>query len=322
VVEPILRYGAQVKFYEISKKLQPDLADIESQIDERTRALLAIHYFGFPQRIGALRSLCKNHGIFLIEDCAHVLVGKSAEGEPLGSYGDISIFSWRKFLPLYDGGQLVINNRNLRADIRLEKEGHVFQLKVAKNILDKLIDDSENIVIKRMAGVSRWPSLLARRLACKNGHTPIAFNVNSYDLDFDLASANFGMTSLSRYILRNIDIDEVVVRRRENYLSLLDSVRTLPRVAPFYSELPSDVCPWVFPLLVDDIKDFQLILREKGIPAFTWSGVVHPDLPLDRFPTSKLFYTNLIFLPLHQSIGEPELNMMARTLTEELNKQA
>jgi hypothetical protein len=44
----------------------------------------------------------------LIEDCAHVLCGES-EGEPIGTIGDAAVFSWRKFLPLYDGADLVLN---------------------------------------------------------------------------------------------------------------------------------------------------------------------------------------------------------------------
>src|ERR1051325_2220820 len=72
VVEPILKYGAAVKFYDIERTLQPNLAHVEAQIDAKTRAILVIHYFGFPQDIHVFKELARRHNLFLIEDCAHV----------------------------------------------------------------------------------------------------------------------------------------------------------------------------------------------------------------------------------------------------------
>src|SRR5262249_2319693 len=98
LVEPILRYGSEVKFYDVNVDLTPNFDDIREKIDRKTRAILAIHYFGFPQPIRKFRELCRAHGLYLIEDCAHVLNGSTQEGIALGESGDISIFSWRKFL--------------------------------------------------------------------------------------------------------------------------------------------------------------------------------------------------------------------------------
>jgi perosamine synthetase len=318
VVEPILKYGAAVKFYEIDKTLQPNIAHVEAQINARTRAILAIHYFGFPQAIQALKDFSRRHNLFLIEDCAHVLTGRTQEGVPLGSVGDISVFSWRKFFPLYDGGQLVINNPELKVAIPWDKDDWFFSLKVAKNILDKVIDDSDSKLIQKIGRVSRWPSRFARRLACTNGHSPKAFAVNSYDLDFDLSSANLGMSSLSKYILHNTNIAEVIAKRRNNYTRLLGAIKSFPGITPLYQALPQDICPWVFPVLVGE-KGFHLILRKEGIPAFTWGGVIHPTLPLSRFPNSSFLYDNLVFLPIHQSIGKQGMETMVGILQRALD---
>lgn len=319
VVEPILKYGAKVKFYDIGQNLMPDWDDIEAKIDAKSRAIIAIHYFGFPQPIRVFQRLCQARHLFLIEDCAHVLTGQLEDGIPMGRVGDVSIFSWRKFLPLYDGGQLVINNPLLKADIPDEKRDLFFSLKVAKNVLEKLIEDSDSKIVNRISRVSRLPSSMVRRLVCTNGHSPMAFAVNSYDPEFDLSSANLRMSALSKYILRNTDIAEVAAKRRRNYAWLLEAVAPLVAVAPLHPNLPANVCPWVFPLLVHGIKDFHIVLRAKGIPAFTWSGVIHRDLPLDRFPNSRFLYENLVFLPLHQSMGERELEIMTGVLRQELS---
>ena len=306
----------------MGRHLRADLKDIEQKVDTRTRAVLMIHYFGFPQPMGEVRAFCQNHGIYLIEDCAHVLAGKTEDGASIGSIGDISIFSWRKFLPLYDGGQLVINDPQF--DVAIPRDGGeiLFSLKVAKNIFDRLIDDSSSPAVRRLGEISRIPSVWARRLISTNGHSPRAFRIHSYDLDFDLASANLRMSSLSKYILSNIDLMQVVAKRRENYSRLLALVTPLPGVSPFYPDLPEPVCPWVFPLLVHKIKDFHLVLRKKGVPAFTWGGVIHRDLPLERFPTCQFLYDRLMFLPIHQSIGVRELEIMVEIVRQELSRNS
>jgi len=104
-VEPIEAFGAKVVFYEVGRDCLPDVSDLEAKIDDRTRAVLAVHYFGFPCGIRQIRKICDRHGLSLIEDCAHVLRGEDG-GQPLGTFGEASVFSWRKFLPLYDGGEL------------------------------------------------------------------------------------------------------------------------------------------------------------------------------------------------------------------------
>src|SRR5437867_1289218 len=75
------------------------------------------------------------HGLALIEDCAHVLSGE-VEGKSLGTIGDAAVFSWRKFLPIYDGAELVINRPVRQVAIQWTSEGGLFTLKVAANMLD------------------------------------------------------------------------------------------------------------------------------------------------------------------------------------------
>lgn len=318
VVEPMLRHGAQVKFYNIENDLSPKISDIEEKIDRNTRALFVIHYFGFPQKIEAFKQLARRYGLFLIEDCAHVLTGNAQNGAPLGSFGDISIFSWRKFLPLYDGGQLVINNPELEVSIPADGGSLLFSFKVANNILDKLIDGSDHKLVQKMTRISRIPSVIVRRLSRANGHASKALDVSSYDLDFDLASVNLKMSALSKYILRNIDLTDVVAKRRDNYLRLLDALKSFAGVTCVYPDLKENLCPWVFPLLVHGSGDFHLRLRASGIPAFTWSGVIHPSLPLDQFPKSRFLYDNLVFLPIHQSLNEKQIAAMIYVLQKEL----
>src|ERR1700704_2819644 len=68
LVDPILRRGATAVFYRVKPDCSPDFDDIRRRVDATTRAIVAIHYFGFPQPLEPFRELCGERGLFLIED--------------------------------------------------------------------------------------------------------------------------------------------------------------------------------------------------------------------------------------------------------------
>jgi dTDP-4-amino-4,6-dideoxygalactose transaminase len=316
-IEPILSLGATADFYNIRRDCSPDFADIEAKINKHTRAILAIHYFGFPQPMRKFTELCQHHQLDLIEDCAHVLVGQ-AEGQALGTFGDVSVFSWRKFLPVYDGGHLVINSPRICADIPWERNTLLFSLKVTKNTFAKLLDDSANGAVKIVSDILHLPSMIARRLLSTESCQPKAFAINNYGLNFDLAAVNLRMSRVSKYLMHHMDISAIVEKRRANYLQLLKAVTSLPAITPFFPYLPEGICPWVFPVLTHEVKDLHVILRAKGIPAFTWGGVIHPELSIEDFPDAAFLYENLVLLPVHQSIGVAEIHTMTEIMSEVL----
>ena len=112
-VTPLLAAGLKVEYYRSLLNLSPDLEHLEFLCRKKPRALLVIHYFGFPQPMRALVDFKKKHNIYLIEDNAHGLYSTDRSGNPLGRAGDIAIFSFTKSLPTPDGGALVINLENV-----------------------------------------------------------------------------------------------------------------------------------------------------------------------------------------------------------------
>jgi perosamine synthetase len=74
-IEPILAYGGEIRFYDVNVALSPNFEDIQAKIDRKSRGILVIQYFGLPQPIKKWQELCKQHQLYLIEDCAHVLTG-------------------------------------------------------------------------------------------------------------------------------------------------------------------------------------------------------------------------------------------------------
>ena len=320
LVEPILKFGSNAKFYDINTDLTPNFDDLKKKIDRKTRAILAVHYFGFPQPIRKFRELCDKHNLYLIEDCAHILTGSTREGIALGESGDISIFSWRKFLPIYDGGQMVINNPNLKLDLALDKGSFLFKLKVAKNTFERAFEDSRWGRMSGLSFLSKAASSVFKYSAFVNASAASVQQVNSYEVEFDLKCVNLEMSAISKHILNRTLIADVAEKRRRNYAFLAAAVMSMRGVAPLFPDLRENVCPWTFPFLVRGTKDFQLLLRAKGIPAASWGGVIHPSLPLQIFPKARFLYDHLVFLPIHQGMEERDLGMMIRVLGETLNE--
>lgn len=108
----ILHCGAKPIFADIHPRTgNLDAMSVESLITSRTRAIVVVHYAGFPADLMALRKLADRHGISLIEDCAHAL-GAGYGDNSIGTIGDYGIFSLQaiKHMTTVDGGILTIRD--------------------------------------------------------------------------------------------------------------------------------------------------------------------------------------------------------------------
>ncbi|MEV4178750.1 DegT/DnrJ/EryC1/StrS family aminotransferase [Nonomuraea sp. NPDC049709] len=82
-VAPILAQNAVPVFADVDPSdgnLDPD--SVAALIGPRTRAIMAVHLFGAPARIAALRALADEHGLVLIEDCAQAWLAELPAGQP------------------------------------------------------------------------------------------------------------------------------------------------------------------------------------------------------------------------------------------------
>lgn len=88
-----------------------NVADIEARITTRTRAIMVVHIYGLPVDMAPLMALARRHGLKVIEDAAE-MHGQTYAGEPCGSFGDISTFSFypNKHITTGEGGMIVAND--------------------------------------------------------------------------------------------------------------------------------------------------------------------------------------------------------------------
>lgn len=88
--------------------------DIEGAISERTRAILPVHYAGYPVEMESLMSIARKHNLYVIEDCAHAIETMS-NGKPAGTFGDLGVFSFyaTKNIAVGEGGMVISQNSEL-----------------------------------------------------------------------------------------------------------------------------------------------------------------------------------------------------------------
>jgi dTDP-4-amino-4,6-dideoxygalactose transaminase len=110
--------GAEPVFCDITgpDDLNLDPSDVAAAITPRTKAIIALHYAGYPCDMEALKAL----GPTVIEDAAHA-PGASVGGRMCGTLGRVGCFSFfaNKNLPVGEGGMLVTDDPELAGRLRL-----------------------------------------------------------------------------------------------------------------------------------------------------------------------------------------------------------
>ena len=110
-----VREGANVVFCD-SDDSSPNLNldHLEHLITSKTKAILAVHYGGASCDMERLKKITSKHNLILIEDAAQA-INSYYNKQPLGSFGDLSTFSFHgtKNISCGEGGALIINNEAL-----------------------------------------------------------------------------------------------------------------------------------------------------------------------------------------------------------------
>jgi len=211
VFDPIASLGLRFAFYRLNRQLQIDMDSVTRLFEQhRVRAVLLVHYFGFPDPCAPdVVGLAEQHGALVMEDEAHAMLSDLVGGA-CGRRGDAAVFSLHKLLPVRDGGVLVINrddNRfaegTKRSD-RTEAEYDLAAISLARRrnamrllaCMDRLGEDVQPL----------WPTL-------PEGVVPqtlpiIVLNRSRDDLYFAMNASGFGVVSLYHTMISALDRTE------------------------------------------------------------------------------------------------------------------
>ncbi len=105
----------------LSHNWQIDPAEIKRKITARTKAVIVVHLYGAACNMDEIVSICKEHKLYLIEDCAEA-IGTIYKGKHVGTFGDISAFSFfgNKTITTGEGGMVISDSKEL-----IEKAFHI-----------------------------------------------------------------------------------------------------------------------------------------------------------------------------------------------------
>ncbi len=115
-----LQCGAKPIFCDIKYDGNIDEEKIESLITPHTKAIVPVDFGGNPVDIHAIKTLCQEHHLYLIEDASHAL-GSQIQDQKVGQQADMTIFSFHAIKPIttFEGGALVCHNAEFYAQAKL-----------------------------------------------------------------------------------------------------------------------------------------------------------------------------------------------------------
>lgn len=153
-----------------------DISKIEEKINARTKAIMPVHFYGCPADINGVLAIAEKHNLRIIEDTAQAH-GAQVHGQTVGTFGDISTFSFYpgKNLGAYgDAGAICTNDEELAYKCRLianhgqaSKHDHVIEGRNSRldtlhaAILSVKLEYIEGWTEKRIAHAKYYNKLLA-----------------------------------------------------------------------------------------------------------------------------------------------------------------
>jgi dTDP-4-amino-4,6-dideoxygalactose transaminase len=286
--------------------LGPNLLSLRQAITRSSRAILVAHLMGGRLDMGPVLQLAREHGLFVIEDCAQAFDGTDYRGHP---GADVSMFSFGtiKTATALGGACLQIRDSNLRREMQTRQARHPVQRRVA--FLWRLL---KYAVLKGLS--TRLACALLVRLANVLGR--------DYDQAINHLARGFAgddffgrirqlpsapLLILLERRLRTYDANRV--RRRAFVGRLLESRLAERYVCPGAAMQPHNF--WVFPVLVDNPQAAIAALRDAGFDATQGHSMCVVQPPADRpelaAQTAQEILARTVYLPLYPELSESAL---------------
>jgi dTDP-4-amino-4,6-dideoxygalactose transaminase len=228
---PILANGLKIKWVDIDEKtLNMDLDDLERKITPKTKAIIAVHWGGYPLDLDRLKSIQdKSLELYgfkpaIIEDGAHSF-GSEYKGKKLGNHGNMVMYSLQaiKHITAIDGGLLLLPHQDLynRA---------------------KLI---------RWYGIDRGGN--RKDFRCEADIVEWGFKFHMNDV-----CATVGIENLK-------DADTIISKHRDNAKFYDDNLKGVNGVTLLERNPNHNSAFWIYSLLVENRDGFYKHMKECGI---------------------------------------------------------
>jgi dTDP-4-amino-4,6-dideoxygalactose transaminase len=291
-----IRYtGADVVFVESRGEhdLTLDPEDCARKITPRTRAIMVVHYAGFPADMAALGDLAREHGLHILEDAAHAVFTEAEAGDRrkmCGTWGLCGAFS-------------MFSNKNLTSG-----EGGLVAT-----------DDPE---VARKVRLWRSHGMTATTLDRHRGRA-VGYDVvdHGYNYRMDEIRASLALAQLER-------LDDFLAARHRLYDRYREALEPLSVVLPFRDRVPpaGKPCPigiHILPVLLPEGTDRAAVMaamRERGIQTSVHYPCNHLFSAFTRhgtpptLPRTEALSDRELTLPLFPSMTEEQVGQVVDAL--------
>jgi CDP-6-deoxy-D-xylo-4-hexulose-3-dehydrase len=193
-ISSVVQLGMTPVFVDISMdNLSISAENIEKAITSKTKAIVLVHCLGFNAINEKIIDIAKKHNIVLIEDCCEAH-GATFKGKKVGSFGDISIFSFYfgHHITTIEGGMVCVNDDKFNDMVRLFRS-HGMTREASQELQDRFIH--------------AWPEL----------NPLFTFAVAGFNMRSTEINAVLGIEQMNR-------IDSNIEKRRHNFKLWLDNL--------------------------------------------------------------------------------------------------
>lgn len=243
-------------------------------VTENTKAIFTNNFGGHPSDLQALREICDEHNLLLLEDASHGLGGKH-RGHYVGNQADLTCFSFHpsKAITTCEGGAVTTNNRAI-ADWMRQFRHH---------------------------GIQKDARYFKSEEKLPDFYQELQFSGMNYRMsEIHAALGRSQLTRLDRHIDRRRSIAQVYHQK----LGSVEQIR-LPYVADW-----ADSAYHIFPIeftaeLSDSRDEIYAGLKEAGIDVQVHYVPLH-RMPLfsgewkaDQFPNAEAYFSRCLTLPLY-----------------------
>lgn len=287
-----VRYAGGIPVFcdiEGKERITMDPKKIESLITERTKAIIPMHFAGFPCNMDEIMAIAKKYNLKVVEDACH---GPLSEyhGKKLGSIGDVGCFSFfsNKNISTGEGGVLTTNDEAIY----------------------------EKVKLLRSHGMTTMSYERAKGHSTSYDVIDLGFNYRLDDI-----RASIGIVQLDKL---EKDINKRI-KIREGYIKRLSEVKEI--TIPFLDNNEYSAS-YIFPLVLNNGNELKRdSLREylaaKGIqtsvhypPSHRFK--IYKDYVKDDLPNTEYVADCEFTLPMYGTLTENELDYICNTLKEGL----
>ena len=252
---------------------------IKEKITEKTKAIMPVHWAGYPCDMDEINQIAKENNLVVIEDAAHAL-GATYKGKPIGSISDFTAFSFQaiKHLTTGDGGALCCMDQKDYNEARNRRWFGIDRENSKPSILGERVFDIEKVGFK--------------------------YHMN------DLAAA-VGLGNLEEFPERLKRIREIASMYREE----LVDVQGLKLLIYKHDR---ESAYWLFTMLVENRLDFIKKMKAAEIPVSVihqridrFSVFGNQTLGLIN---QEKFDNNQIAIPIHSDLSADDINKVVSTI--------